>query len=574
MKTVALLKTFFAGMSVHMLVGIGFFLFIIFLFIPWGRILGKKKHFGKSEKFPAGISLSELSRIWVIPANNESDGEEMPNDLEVHVRQIVPDEVAEMGDEAVAQAGKETPVASLGINMKSATDAIDAKVFPEGETKVPEVAITEILPSEPAFAPEVVAAPVIPPAAPAAHPVEEKSAEAKTEAMFSGLQSQVDAKVEGRAWKHEDMQALYKKYVEPHLDVMKNSEYLEPLLKVMRYLDIYGDCPSVSVLPFDKERELLMNMYDMLKKVTLREHSIGVAREMIGALSAGKELSMTFQVGKILLASLGHDIGKIPKLRDAIKQYASGDHPYISYQYLNSIIQADLPGGQEVLDAVREHHENTKKPFSMTLKQADQRSRSKELSEFSPEAPAAYQELLEGEVAQKDNGKMKLPLPKKIDISWVDIDEMLRRLTGEINSVDTCKPNAFSTKSGTIFLQPGLMFDAAVQMAREKGLMDIVECASVDEKDPIHGFDKKVLKRDIEFSIKGALHDRKLIPDYIKETYTGGNFKLLDSKGVCLYSSYYIPIRFEAFTDSLNALEARKSSKPDLKKIAKIDKSF
>ena len=152
---------------------------------------------------------------------------------------------------------------------------------------------------------------------------------------------------------------------------------------ILMLLDMEGGVASVVSGQYETESKIPEDTYKMLAMVTLSEHTIHVAEEMINLVPYGPNLPPA------LIAALAHDLGKIPKYR---KQYYSlGDHAFISMTVLEGIQGfKELIYADEILQAVRDHHLKPKNFLGEKLKEADTKARRRELVEvqkklaFSP----------------------------------------------------------------------------------------------------------------------------------------------------------------------------------------------
>jgi hypothetical protein len=116
-------------------------------------------------------------------------------------------------------------------------------------------------------------------------------------------------------------------------------------LAVLGLLARHGDCPSVvtTMLNRDSEALDLRNFIETLKKVTLLDHSVNVARMMLKHLKEtyyGRDYESL--IPKAFLVSFGHDLGKIPSLRSD-PAYPDPDHPLISARKLEEIFRSQTP---------------------------------------------------------------------------------------------------------------------------------------------------------------------------------------------------------------------------------------
>ena len=143
---------------------------------------------------------------------------------------------------------------------------------------------------------------------------------------------------------------------------------------LLTLLDTEGNIPSVVSGQNETESKIPENTYKMLAQVSLAEHTIHVAKEILAIVPYGANLPIA------LISALAHDIGKIPKFR---KQYYSlGDHPFISVTVLESIGGfKELVYKDDIMQAVRDHHLKPKGYIGENLKEADTRARRRELTE-------------------------------------------------------------------------------------------------------------------------------------------------------------------------------------------------
>jgi hypothetical protein len=180
---------------------------------------------------------------------------------------------------------------------------------------------------------------------------------------------------------------------------------------ILTLLDMEGGVASVVSGQYETESKIPEDTYKMLAMVSLAEHTIHVAEEMLNLVPYGPNLPPA------LIAALAHDLGKIPKYR---KQYYSlGDHAFISMTVLEGIQGfKDLIYADEVLQAVRDHHLKPKNFLGEKLKEADTKARRRELIEVQRKlalSPPSLQTLelaepnvdLSEELLQEEQGEIK-----------------------------------------------------------------------------------------------------------------------------------------------------------------------
>lgn len=371
--------------------------------------------------------------------------------------------------------------------------------------------------------------------------------------------SEEKEKAHQTTWIHPDIVEFYDQHVKPYAKILAHGGFLKSIEQILRLLDQYGQCPSVVQDHMDKEYESLQSVYDILATVSLLEHSLNTAREMVTIVRKAGGKDYEFSLGKILIAALGHDLGKIPKFHKV--SYSTGDHAIISHAVLDGMLPADLPGRGEILKAVRDHHFKTKEGFTALLREADQQARSKEIKQKSTEAALSFEEVTrEGEVKEeKTSGQ-----PELIDLSWLDLTVLLDEIEEKINIIDEKGWfSAISMRDGLVYVMPALISDLVIRLAEKKGHKEIL----IYEKD-------KEKRRNLEYTVATMLKEKGLIPDFIGDGYTGARFVLLDRAGNKFRKGFYTPIKVEAFKSSLSELEARKEESSKLKKIATIKPVF
>ena len=157
-----------------------------------------------------------------------------------------------------------------------------------------------------------------PPPKPA--PSDEETRDSKEQSLDSSFRSSSE-RVNPPTWANNDTNAFYKEFVEPYEKVI-GEKALKSVVEILKLLDREGDCSSV--VSGESWGEEKVNIYSALERVSLRTHSFNTARYMLEILK--REYSdFEMVVGKGLIAALGHDLGKIPRLKKAY--YSTGDHP-------------------------------------------------------------------------------------------------------------------------------------------------------------------------------------------------------------------------------------------------------
>jgi len=162
-------------------------------------------------------------------------------------------------------------------------------------------------------------------------------------------------------WNAPELNSFYKSYVLPYYRVLGDSR--AAIDQILHILDIGGNCPSVP--PGEGE--------PCLEKIALRDHSIRVARfavDMVKKAHRDHELL----VGKVLIASLGHNIGL------TTEGSVLGGNTAKSLLVLEPFI-SDLPFKQDIIEAIKTYNDNNPKgELARILRAANAAARKVELN--------------------------------------------------------------------------------------------------------------------------------------------------------------------------------------------------
>jgi hypothetical protein len=174
-------------------------------------------------------------------------------------------------------------------------------------------------------------------------------------------------------FKHEEINRFYSDIIAQQPIIKGPRKAI--ITKILEMLDNEGMCPSVvhGDKIKDPDSDFEESTFTKLAKVPLYLHSIAVARKFVSKTS--EEILLP----NILIAALGHDLGKIPAHHK--NYYSTGDHPQISLIILSSIPEyVGLPNRSELDRIIRGHHQMVpSNPLAVALKQCDQEVRNDEL---------------------------------------------------------------------------------------------------------------------------------------------------------------------------------------------------
>lgn len=365
------------------------------------------------------------------------------------------------------------------------------------------------------------------------------------------------------------------------------------ITELLRMLDAEGDCPSVvSNVESEVEGKMDRQAYDILAKVTLTEHTINVAEEMIKLFPSAALASKT------IITALGHDIGKIPSFRK--KLYSMGDHPLMAITILEGIKEfKELNFKDEVLKAIRDHHRRSKGFLVEKLKEADQSARRMEMSlkacidkedeniqpivaANEPE-PAAADNISTKELQEeksnpaskkmncsrkeatsevffgKENSTKEVNV-KEVPVDWLESpSEIIENLRPYINKLYGPRWEVFSMPDGVVYVQVKTMWEVIKKTAKQKGHLGIL-AGDTDED----------LRRNLIFSVVQILRVEAdaIARGLIQDNYFSAPFTVRMRDGTEYNKAVYIPFNVEAFSASLSELEEQKSGR--LKDIAEV----
>lgn len=372
---------------------------------------------------------------------------------------------------------------------------------------------------------------------------------------------------ESISFSHPEILDFYAEYVKDRtFSVTPAGSVVKEMLSL---LDREGDCPSVINAKGEAEGYLDKNAYDVLAGIKLYEHTLNVAKEMIRAFKSSAAM-----LPKVLITSLGHDLGKLPSYRKTL--YSMGDHSLISLTILEGLkVYRELPYRDEINKAIADHHRSPKGLLGEKLKEADHAARRMEMARnvqertktapdksIEPPLPDPRPETAQTEgdkdsifISHAKEEKEKVNL-KELPLPWFDADRYILELKRYINRLDGQRWSAFSMPNGYVYFQTGVLEEMAKKLG--KGDPDIALMDSNRE-----------LKRNILYSIVCNLRREKdaIARGLIKDGYFGGPFvvKLWDGKE---HSYYYTPFNAEAFGETVSYFESLKTGK--IKEIAEV----
>jgi len=146
---------------------------------------------------------------------------------------------------------------------------------------------------------------------------------------------------------------------------------LKVITEILHYLDEHGDVSSMST---DASPYTEPATRQALSKISLLQHSLDTANEIMACYKNHKDSY------PMLIAALGHDIGKIP---DADTMNI-GEHPKASVLFLNSIQGfKELPLRSAIEEAILNHHSTGGGELAEKLRLANSEARRKEAASIT-----------------------------------------------------------------------------------------------------------------------------------------------------------------------------------------------
>ncbi|RPJ10077.1 MAG: HD domain-containing protein, partial [Deltaproteobacteria bacterium] len=174
-------------------------------------------------------------------------------------------------------------------------------------------------------------------------------------------------------------------------------------------------------------------------------HAFNVTRIALGLVKNAYHDPVGY-IPVVIIAALGHDIGKIPELRNQ-DGYVKADHPRKSVSIIEGIFEKDAGAHwlKVATRAIGEHHQSATEPLSVLLKEADSKARQMEIEQAEKRASLSWEE-------------------------WFDCSEFLGRVETAVNVIQTGSPfRAFSMEE-TVYCDPTFLYETARAMAAQKNV--------------------------------------------------------------------------------------------------------
>ena len=267
--------------------------------------------------------------------------------------------------------------------------------------------------------------------------------------------------------------AFVKDVLTPHnKEVLANADALDGIHRMIKLLDGEGTCPSLVQKDGDDQagKEWRNVAKIMLMHVTLREHTFQVARY---AISSIQEMYKDWEplLALTLVATLGHDLGKLPSLRKD-PEYAKANHPVLSQRKVREIFkdlmtEKNTRWLESAIIAIEDHHEPTEKDPS-------KRDRGNH-TYILRNADHTIREL---EVAAKTGKTVK-----KWD-DWFSPKSLLDVVMPLVNVTQTGNAWKAFSYGGSIYCDAETLYDCTKKLAESLKVMDM-SVANIYERESV-----------------------------------------------------------------------------------------
>jgi len=294
------------------------------------------------------------------------------------------------------------------------------------------------------------------------------------------------------------LQHFWDNHVEPYSDIITDQKVMDVVHNLVTMLNEQGGCSSIaSGGGKDIEKQHLYTVKDSLAKVSLLDHSLGVAKAMIDLV---KEFYLDYEIHmpKAIISALGHDIGKIPEYRNS-DLYGTQEHHIISAHKVNELFSGkDISWVKQVYKTIEGHHSYSNDQFTILLKKADQQTRQLEMMQFTKDVEI------------------------KLFHEWFTVKKFFELLEMRLNydvSTSGTRVAQFNTWGaftfkGNIYVKPFFMYELIKKVCKMSKALDIT-VIDKSEKDA-------TVKRAV-----AVLRKQGFIMDILDRNYSSMKFEML-----------------------------------------------
>ena len=302
--------------------------------------------------------------------------------------------------------------------------------------------------------------------------------------------------------------------VKPYEDICKKWDALDGIYRIVDLLDKQGTCPSMVTEEgnVDRKEADKCSIRAILSQVTLREHSFRVTRYAIERLKT-EYAETSGIIHLIIVAALGHDLGKLPSVRIGL-EYAKSDHPILSRKkvtelFCDKITEMNKGWLRGALAAIEDHHGLKTNSFTEVLQQADRRARGMEVAEKTGRQLKQWEE-------------------------WFDPKDLLEYIKPLINITQTGNTWKAFLYGGSVYCDKIFLVDCAKISADSKKIMDL--SLTMD----LEGSIKKTIDSLRDYgAVSSELANGSYEQKY--EIFSGGR------GGKNKFTKYLVPLKAEVF---------------------------
>jgi predicted HD phosphohydrolase len=256
-------------------------------------------------------------------------------------------------------------------------------------------------------------------------------------------------------WRYTETSNFVSAVIKPYWNLLGTWDALEGIHRIIAFLDAEGGCPSLVTVDMaklmDSHEKNYLSIGQYLRKVTVREHSFRVAQYAIEEL---RKAYRDYQnlLSPMIVAALGHDLGKITSLRTG-DGYVKSNHPILSKKKVELLFegirtQVNERWLEHALDLIYNHHTTKTDQAISVLREADSRARASEVAAKSGCSVKMWEE-------------------------WFDPKEYLTFVRPYINVTQTGDHMIAFSHQGVVYCDRATLYETAQKYARSKKIIDM-----------------------------------------------------------------------------------------------------
>ena len=364
-------------------------------------------------------------------------------------------------------------------------------------------------------------------------------------------------------------------HIVPRQSILTTCKALDPLISILKLLDEKGNCPSLQPRGLDMEEweESKMEL-EPLFKITLLDHSLNTCEEIISLKTAqSPKVPAGAGMARLMMAALGHDLGKIPEYFEMYDGKSHKKHSIVSNRVLDDLIPSTYASKEEVLKAVQDHHfyvKTNESDIYLMLRRADADARVKEGRSLGIEYMQTKIDMDRRETvskqkeAPKQTAKDYRDQPTGLatpDLDWLDPDQLLKELSPLVNMEIDRKFQAFTLGGDDIvYCQLGQISETVVAMAKKAGQGDLAK------------YQQDIgTRRQLERAIIERMRQKEQITPHVKQGYTANKFKIKFVSNQKDIDGFYTTIYAHKFPDTEANFVARKKGTAVISNIKRVE---